>query len=84
MVVIILRNITGNQSKMRHLDKNNNPVSSFVKILDQVIALIELQSVKKEARAVIELIESNKLYELIFEVSSDQKNILWTPSSGST
>jgi hypothetical protein len=75
VVVIILRKITGNQSKMRHLDKQNNPVSSVVKILEQVIELSELQSVKKEARAAIELIESNKLYDLNFEVSSDQKNM---------
>jgi len=34
VVVIILRKITGNQSKLRHANKYNNPVASVVKILE--------------------------------------------------
>jgi hypothetical protein len=34
VVVIILRKITGNQSKLRHANKFNNPVASVVKILE--------------------------------------------------
>jgi hypothetical protein len=33
VVVIILRKITGNQSKLRHQNKYNNPVESVIKIL---------------------------------------------------
>jgi len=33
VVVIILRKITGNQSKLRHQNKNNNPVEALIKIL---------------------------------------------------
>ena len=33
VVVIILRKITGNQSKLRHQNKNNNPVESVISIL---------------------------------------------------
>jgi len=33
VVVITVRKITGNQSKLRHQSKNNNPVESVIKIL---------------------------------------------------
>lgn len=33
VVVITVRKITGNQSKLRHQSKNNNPVDSVIKIL---------------------------------------------------
>lgn len=33
VVVITIRKITGNQSKLRHQSKNNNPVDSVIKIL---------------------------------------------------
>lgn len=76
VVVIILRKITGNQSKLRHQNKNNNPVESVIKILEQIIELEDIShSVKKEAKWAIELIESNKLYELNFDMSNEQKNM---------
>ena len=34
VVVIILRKITGNQSKLRHQNKNSNPVESVIKIFE--------------------------------------------------
>jgi signal transduction histidine kinase len=34
VVVIILRKITGNQNKLRHQNKNLNPVESIIKILE--------------------------------------------------
>lgn len=76
VVVIILRKITGNQSKLRHQNKNNNPVESVIKIFEQIIELEEVtNSVKKEAKWAIELIESNKLYELNFEIQDEEKNM---------
>lgn len=50
VVVIILRKITGNQSKLRHQNKNKNPIESVIKILEQIKDLDEMtQNVKKEA-----------------------------------
>ena len=37
VVVIILRKITGNQSKLRHQNKNNNPVEAVIKILEAIV-----------------------------------------------
>lgn len=74
VVVITIRKITGNTSKLRHQSKNINPVESVIKILQAIIEAKELSnSVKKEARWAIELIESNKLYQLNFDVSSEEK-----------
>lgn len=54
----------------------NNPVESVVKILKAVAEAKELSnSIKKEARWAIEIIESNKLYELNFDMSSDEKGM---------
>lgn len=39
VVVIVLRKITGNQSKLRHQNKFNNPVESVIKILTQITEL---------------------------------------------
>lgn len=76
VVVIILRKITGNQNKLRHQNKNLNPVVSIITILEQIRDMDELtQSVKKEAIQAIEIIESNKLYELNFDMNSEQKNM---------
>ena len=50
VVVIILRKITGNQSKLRHQNKYNNPVESVIKILTQITELQEISSsIQKEA-----------------------------------
>jgi hypothetical protein len=70
VVVIILRKITGNQSKLRHQHKLNNPIESVIKIFEQITEEEEVSaSVKKEAKWAIDLIESNKLYELNFDMS---------------
>lgn len=72
VVVITIRKITGNQSKLRHQNKINNPVDSVLKILQQLHDLPELsKNNKKEAKFAIEIIDSNKLYELNLDNSSD-------------
>lgn len=49
VVVIILRKITGNQNKLRHQNKNLNPVESIIKILEQIRDMDGLSlAVKKE------------------------------------
>lgn len=76
VVVITVRKITGNQSKLRHQSKNNNPVDSVIKILQQLQELPEISNnIKKEARFAIEIIESNKLYELNIDMSNEEKNL---------
>lgn len=76
VVVIILRKITGNQNNLRHLNKNLNPVESIIKILEQIKELEEIPlSARKEAEQAIEIIESNKLYELNFDMNNEQKNM---------
>lgn len=53
-----------------------DPVESVIKILRAVIEAKELgNSVKKEARWAIEIIESNKLYELNFDMAAEQKSL---------
>jgi hypothetical protein len=37
VVVITMRKIMGNQSKLRHQAKNTNPIESVLKILQQII-----------------------------------------------
>ena len=47
-----------------------------MKILQSIIDLREIsQSIKKEAKWAIEIIESNKLYELNFDMASEEKNM---------
>jgi hypothetical protein len=76
VVVIIVRKISGDGGKLRHQNKFNNPVESVIKILVQITELNEVSpSIKKEAMSAIDLIESNKLYELNFDISNDQKNM---------
>jgi hypothetical protein len=76
VVVIILRKITGNQNKLRHQNKNNNPVESIIKILEQIVELEDLSiASQKECKWAIEIIETNKLYELNFDLNSEQKNM---------
>jgi hypothetical protein len=76
VVVITIRKITGNQSKLRHQAKNNNPVDSVIKMLQQLIELPEISnSIRKEAKFAMEVIESNKLYELNIDMSSEEKNM---------
>jgi hypothetical protein len=76
VVVITIRKITGNQSKLRHQSKINNPVDSVLKILQQLHDLPELsKNNKKEAKFAIGIIESNKLYELNLDNSSEGQAI---------
>ena len=64
VVVLTIRKITGNTSKLRHQHKNTHPVDSVIKILQQLHGLPELSNaVKKETLFTIQIIESNKLYD---------------------
>lgn len=72
VVVIIVRKISGQQSKLRHNQKMNNPVESVIKILEAITEEEEVSgNIKKEAKWAIDLIESNKLYELNFDMTQD-------------
>jgi len=76
VVVITIRKITGNQSKLRHASKNINPVESVIKILQQIADEKNVSNaIKKEARWAIEIIESNKLFDLNVDISGDEKNM---------
>ena len=50
VVVITIRSITGNKSRLRHQSKLKNPVESVVKILKQLQEMPVSASVKKEAK----------------------------------
>lgn len=53
-----------------------NPVESVITILQQITELKNIpQSVKKEAKWAIDIIESNKLYALNFDMSSEERNM---------
>ena len=76
VVVITIRKITGNTSKLRHQSKINNPIESVIQILNQLHDLPEISnSIKKEARFAINIIESNKLYDLNMDINSEEKNL---------
>ena len=76
VVVITIRKITGNQSKLRHQNKMNNPVESVIKVLRDVMNSKELpNSIKKEAKWAMEIIEANKLYELNFDMAAEEKSM---------
>ena len=54
----------------------NNPVESVIKILKGIVDAKELSnSIKKEAKWAIEIIESNKLYDLNFDMASEEKGM---------
>ena len=75
VVVITIRKITGNTSKLRHASKNQNPVDAVIKILQQLQNLPDISNaLKKEAKFAIEIIESNKLYDLNLEMNNEEKN----------
>jgi len=50
VVVITIRSITGNKSRLRHQSKQNDPVGSVIKILKQLQELPIQNSIKKEAK----------------------------------
>ena len=75
VVVIIIRSITDSKSKLRHQSKNNNPLESVIKILNQLQSVPDISnSVKKEAKQACKIIESNKLYDLNIDMGSDDKS----------
>ena len=67
VVVITIRSITGNKSRLRHQSKQANPVDSVITILKQLQELPIANSVKKEAKFIAQIIEDNKLYELALD-----------------
>jgi len=74
--VITVRKITGKEDKLRHQSKNIDPVNSVIKILKQVLELQQVSlNVKKECTWAIDIIESNKLYDLNFDLSNKDKNL---------
>jgi len=76
VVVITIRKITGNTSKLRHQTKNLNPVESVITLLQQISELKALPlAAKKEARWALDIIEANKLYALNFDISNEEKNM---------
>lgn len=76
VVVITIRRITGNTSKLRHASNNLNPIESVIKILHQIQNLKSISSsIKKEAKWATEIIESSKLYEINFNMSNEEKNM---------
>ena len=76
VVVITIRKITGNQSKFRHQAKMNNPVESVIKILKSIVDSKDFNNaIKKEAKQAIDIIEANKLYDLNFDMSSEEKTM---------
>lgn len=67
VVVITIRSITGNKSRLRHQSKQNDPVASVITILKQLQELPVSNSIKKEAKLISQIIEENKLYELALD-----------------
>ena len=76
VVVITIRKIGGGRADFRHLAKMKNPVESVVKILKSIVDSKDFNnSIKKEAKQAIDIIESNKLYDLNFDMSSEEKTM---------
>lgn len=75
VVVITIRKITGGPVRLRHKAKLANPVDSVIKILQAITEAKDLSnSIKKEAKWAIDIIESNKLYDLSFDMASEEKS----------
>lgn len=76
VIVIVIRKITGNTSKLRHQNKLRNPVESVINIMTQIKEAPESSaSVRKEITWAINLIESNKLYASNFDLSNEQQSM---------
>ena len=74
--VITVRKITGKKNKLRYQSKSIDPVNSVIKIFHSITELNEVnQSVKDECKWAIDIIESNKLYDLNFDFNSADKNM---------
>ena len=67
VVVITIRSITGNKSRLRHQSKLKDPLGSVITILKQLSELPISNSMKKEAKLTAQIIEDNKLYELAMD-----------------
>lgn len=67
VVVITIRSITGQKSRLRHQSKQSNPINSVITILNQLTELPVSNSVKKEAKFAAQIIEDGKLYDLALE-----------------
>lgn len=76
VMVIIMKKITGNTSKLKHKQKENDPLYHVISILRQISEQPEASNnVKKEALWAIDLIESNKIFEINFDMTNEQKNM---------
>ncbi len=54
----------------------NNPVESVIKILKSIVDSKDFNNaIKKEAKQAIDIIEANKLYDLNFDMSSEEKTM---------
>ena len=74
VVVITIRKITGKQSNLRHKAMLENPLDSVIKILQSITEAKDLSnSIKKEAKWAIDIIESNKLYDLSFDIAASEE-----------
>ena len=71
-----MNQITGNTSKLKHKQKAENPVGHVISILRQISDQPEVsESVKRDALWAIDLIESNKIFEINFDMTNEQKNM---------
>ena len=76
VVVLILRQITGNTVKLKYQNKMADPYGSTITILQELAELPEASNkVRKDAKWALDLIESNKLYDMNFDMSNEQKNM---------
>ena len=75
VVVITIRSITGKKSRLRHQSKQNNPVDAVITILLAVSELPISNSIKKEAKFVANIIETNKLYELALDSNDSSQDM---------
>lgn len=76
VMVIIMNKITGSTSKLKHKQKNENAVSHVISIIRQIAEQPEASnSVKREALWAIDLIESNKIFEINFDMNNEQKSM---------
>ena len=62
VVVITIRTIQGNKSRLRQASKQSSPVVQVLQILSKFENLPVPNSIKKEAKFVALIIEDNKLY----------------------
>lgn len=72
VMVIVVRKITDRTVKLKHQQKAEDPIGNVIKILKQIAETPEIQSsVKREAEWAIDLIESNKIFEINFDMTNE-------------